>query len=367
MTSRSEQLVAEAWRLARGEHVLEEAVLEVAFAAALEVPETWPRLVQHFGWKSVSATPPTVSTQDVVPGGRTDITLTWPTTRRLALELKVWDHPAPEQVQLYLDAKLDVVAVAALFGVIDVKVPAGQQFLGVVTWRQIHAMVKAWPEAPLVVRQFASLLEGMGVAMPKLSLAALQGVAASWDAWSTLEDWIHKATGEVEKTLTKGGLTCVRKDGPKNWVRIDERREHRRYVGWTWPSPWKDDEQFGFCAGLRMGSPELPPQVEGLPELMLCLHVSPTCAVGKALRTDVQFDTTAKVWCQRTDPSTVIREWIPGSTAWSILRARASAVEILYAEDQGERLASWMRERAQEWVDDGVIARAAALHQSSKG
>lgn len=367
MTSRSELLVAEAWRLARSEHAREEAVLEVAFAAALEEPSTWPRLAHHFGWKTVPITPPKVTTQDVVPGGRTDITLTWPNARRLTLELKVWDHPTPEQVQLYLDAKLDVVAVAALFGMINVQVPTTQQFLGVITWRQIHAMVKAWPEAPLVVRQFASLLENMGVAMPKLSLAALQGVVASWDAWSTLEDWIHKATGEVEKTLTKGGLACVRKDGPKNWVRIDERREHRRYVGWTWPPPWKDDEQFGFCAGLRMGTPELPLQVEGVPELMLCLHVSPNCAIGKALRTDPQLDAAAKVWRQRTDLATVIREWIPTSAAWSILRARSSAVDILYAEDQGERLASWMRQRAQEWIDDGVIAQTASLLQSSKG
>ncbi len=367
MTTRAEQLVAEAWRLARGEHARDEAALEVAFAAALEIPETWPRLVQHFGWPGVPTTAPVVTTQDVVPGGRTDITLSWPNARRLTLELKVWDHPPTDQIKRYLDAGLDVIAVAALFGVIDVKEPAGQRFFGVVTWRQIHAAVKAWPEAPLVVRQFASLLEGMGVAMPKLSLAALQGVVASWDAWSTLEEWILKATGEVEKTISKGGLACVRKDGPKNWVKIEDSRELRRYVGWTWPSPWKVDEQFGFYAGLRMGNAELPPQVEGLPELILGLHVSPTCAVGKALRTDTLLDEKAKAWRQRTDPSTVIREWIPGSAAWAILRARASAVEILYAEDQGERLATWMRDRAQEWVNDGVITRVAELHQSTKG
>lgn len=356
---RADQLVAETWRLSRGQQAQDESVLEAALAAAFEYPEFWPRLARHLGWTLLPTESPTVSTQDVVPGGRTDITLSWPSKRRLVFELKVWDHPTVEQIKTYLDAGADVVAVAALYGTIDVTVPAGRRFLGVVTWRQIHAVVKAWPEAPLVGRQLAALLEQMGVAMPKLSLSALQGVVSSWDAWATLDEWIHKATSELEKTFTKGGWRCVRKDEPKHHVKIYE--DHSLYAGWTWPPRWNQDERLGFYAGVRMNRPEAPLLIEGVPDLILALHVNPNHAHGKLLRSDIEFLDAVKVWRARTDPPTVRREWDASETTWSILRVRASSVELLHAEDQGECFVSWMTERAQELVEDGVIARLAVL------
>ena len=367
MGSRAAQIVAEVWRLSRGGRARDEAVLVAALAAVLEQPEVWPRLVQHLGWKAFPHMTPRVSTQDRVPDGRTDITLTWPTGRRLVLELKVWGPPGPEQIKTYLEAGVDVAAVAAIYASVAVEEAPGSRFLGVVTWRQIRALAEAWPDAPLALHQLAALLDTMGVAMPKLGLNALQGVVASWDAWSALEEWIHKATEGVEQTLTKAGLPCVRKDEPRHQVKVDDQQQHRRLVGWTWPPRWRAEEQFGFYVGLRMGSPEVPLQVEGVPDLILSLHVNPASPLGAALRADAALGDAVKLWRQRTTPPAVLREWHPSATVWSLLRARASAVEILYAEDQGERLASWMTARAQEWVEDGVVTRLAELRSSHEG
>lgn len=357
--------MAEAWRLARGEQVREEAVLELGLAATLECLGAWPRLVEALGWAGLPSTPPAVSVQDVVEGGRTDITLAWPSAPKLVLELKVWEPPTSEQIDCYLRAGLDVAAVAAHHGVIEVTPPPGRRFWGVATWRQIHASISSWDRAPLEARQFVVLLERLGVVTPRLMLPALQGVVASWDAWATLEDWVHRATNDVGAVLTKAGFPCVRKDGARDWVRIDERREHRRFVGWTWPSPWRDDEQFGVCVGLRMGTPSLPTLDEGVPDVMVCLHVDPRSAVGRGLREDAPLGAAALRWRGRAPLVQLVREWEPLSTVWSVLRARASAAELLEAEDQGAHLAAWARDRAQEWVEDGVVDRVVAVWKAA--
>ncbi|WP_437507283.1 hypothetical protein [Sorangium sp. So ce1099] len=354
--SRSERLLARSWERAHRQLLQKEGFLEDALAAALEEPIVWERLIAHVGWtERVPAGVPSVTTQDRVTEGRTDITLTWPSGHRIALELKTDEPPSAGQIEAYMRSGLDVIAVAKLPAHIKVADVPGRQFLGVITWSRIREL--DWKDAPLELRQLHQLLDATKVIMPKISQAALEGLVLSWNTWEALQEWARKGMEAAKSVIAQGGLQCVHRQKPRERVSAD--MTHERLVWWMWPPPWQDD-CLAIYAGLFMGRPLVPVTQPSLPDLMLALHVNPTSRRGILLRTDAEWTTAASEWT-RQPPNGVLRELLLGPADWEMLRCRSSSLEIVDAADPGEQLVEWTQRRAQEWVDAGIVGRLAEL------
>jgi hypothetical protein len=357
---RREWLLAKSWERARQKVLRTEAFLEDALAAALEVPEFWQRLANECGCTGhVPPGQPQISTQDSVDEGRTDIVLEWTTGYRLALELKTTEPPSTRQIERYLRSNVDVLAVAKLPASVNPELPAGRRFFGVKTWARIHEI--DWEDAPLEVRQLHRLLEVTEVVVPKVSRAALEGLVTSWDIWDSLEAWSRKGLEAAQGALARGGFKCVQQDKARQHVKVD--MTYQRLVWWMWPSPWQDDS-LAIYAGLYVGRDDDPLLAAPMPDLVLALHLDPASRRGMRLRDDATWTEAAKRWSSRAlDQSS--RDFDPGPESWEILRCRASAQELVDADDPGAHMVHWMEARAQEWVDDGIVRRLSELLAST--
>lgn len=356
MGRQAQRLLGRFFRLATLANVPSEAFLEAALAAALEHPEVWRRFVAKVGWATIDgwacvAAPPSVTTQEAVTDGRTDITLRWQGHAPIVLELKVHDPPTAAQVDAYL-AGAHVAAIARFTAHVPVRGHPTHRWLGVVPWQRLREL--DWPEAPLVLHQLHHLIDTLGVAMPRIHLHALSGMLASWDAWNTFDGWALRAAHAVADLWRPAGLTLVTRDRKQG--RIEER--YQRFAYLLWRNPWSGDVCLGAFAGLYMGRPLAPTLVDGLPDLLLALHVSPTSAVARALQQDALFATGAAAWLARGGE--VAREQSPADSTWEFVRARTSVLSLLSAADQQQAFQEWFRARAAELVDDGVVARVAA-------
>lgn len=354
----TEKILARAWRRAQSRKLEKEGFLEDALAAALEAPGVWNRLVAHLGWSDiVSSIQPEITSQDWLEEGRTDILLTWEDGYKLALELKVNSLPPRNQIEQYLKSGVDVAAISRASASIDVEVPAGRRFLGVVPWSRIREL--DWGEAPLPLIQLHYLLDVTEVAMPRITEQALTGILASWNIWNALESWSWKGMEAVQRALEKGNFNCVFQGKKGDHVKVDA--THQRLVWWIFPRPWSSDA-FAVYGGLFMGRPGDPVSVEGFPDLLLALHVQPDSPRGLLLREDEMFERAVKKWKSRGDDLACTREFCPASASWEILRCRTSSKSVADHEaDQGLAMISWMKERAEEWVHDGIAGRLAEL------
>jgi hypothetical protein len=356
MVSRAERLLGRFFHYATHANVPREAFLEASLAAALEHPEVWQRFVAKVSWATLDgwahvAAPPKVDTQEEVTGGRSDITLRWPGHTPVVLELKIHDPPAAEQVETYL-AGAHVAAVAKHVAHLPVRGHATHRWLGVVPWQRFREL--DWPDAPLVLRQLHHLIDTLGVAMPRIHLHALSGMLSSWDAWNTFDGWsLHAAHGVIQR-WSPAGLMLVSRN--KRQPPIESK--YQRFAYLLWRTPWSWSVQLGAFVGLYMGRPATPTLVEGLPDLFLALHVSPTSAVATALQQDASFATAVTKWLARGGE--VTREHRPADSKWEFVRARASVLPLLGAPDQQKAFQDWFQARAAELVEDGIIARVAA-------
>jgi hypothetical protein len=356
MARREEGLLGRFYHYATHANVPREAFLEAALAAALEHPEVWRRFVAKVGWGTINgwahvAEPPAVDTQDDVVGGRTDITLRWHGQAPIVLELKIHEPPLASQVETYL-ATAHVAAVAKHVTHLPVRHHAVHRWLGVVAWQRFREF--DWPGAPLVLRQLHHLIDTLGVSMPRIHLHALSGMLASWDAWSTFDGWSLHASRLVAGAWSPAGLALVTRN--KRQPPIEQK--HARYAYLLWRNPWSWDVQLGAYAGLYVGRPATPTLVEGLPDLLLTLHVNPASAVAKALEADPQFGAAITTWLGRGSDAT--REVSPVDSKWEFVRVRASVLTLLAAENQQQTFNDWFRARAAEFVADGIIARVSA-------
>lgn len=357
MARRQEHLLARFFRYATRANVPREAFLEAALAAALEHPEVWRRFVAKVGWATLDGwahvtAPPTVDTQEEVTGGRTDITLRWVGHTPVVLELKIDDPPLAQQVETYL-AGAHVAAVAKYVAHLPVRGHATHRWLGVVPWQRFREL--DWPGAPLVLHQLHHLIDTLGVAMPRINLHALSGMLASWDAWNTFDGWSLRAAHTVIQTWAPAGFALVTRN--KRQPPIESK--YQRYAYLLWRNPWSWNVQLGAFLGLYVGRPTAPTLVEGLPDLLLMLHVSPTSAVATALQRDAAFGAAVSKWLARGGE--VTREHLPADSKWEFLRARASVLPLLGAPDQQQAFQDWFKARAAELVEDGIVARVAAV------
>jgi hypothetical protein len=266
--------------------------------------------------------------------------------------------PSEAQIRAYLETGADVLAIAKYPGWIDVGVEAGGVFRGFVTWARIRAI--DWAEAPLVWRQLCSLIDVLEVAVQRVTLTGLQGIVDGWDARATIEAITYPAIERLSAQLTRAGLPCVLKDTPRGQVKFEV--AYGRMAWWTWPASW-DAEAFGIYAGLLVTNRIMPPLVSGAPDLILGLHLKPDSPFGAAVREDENLRLATDRWCARGAPDDVRRERAAHAHEWTLLRARASSLVVLQAEDQAARITEWMSKRAQEWIDDGVVASLAALNE----
>ncbi len=356
MPQRQERLLARFYRYATHANIPREAFLEAALAAALEHPEVWRRFVAKVGWATIDgwahvAELPAIETQEEVTGGRTDITLRWPGRAPVVLELKIHDPPSVAQVETYL-AEAHVAAIAKHVTHLPVRHHAEHRWLGVVAWQHFREL--DWPDAPLVLRQLHHLIDTLGVAMPRIHLHSLSGMFASWDAWNTFDGWSLHAAHVVADAWRPAGLTLVTRN--KRQPPIESKYARNAYL--LWRNPWSWDVQLGAYVGLYMGRPATPTLVEGLPDLLLTLHVSPTSAIAKTLQGDPQFGNALTAWLARGQE--VAREHSPADSKWEFVRARTSVLTLLAAADQQKTFNDWFRARAAELAEDGVVARVAA-------
>lgn len=358
----AERALAAVWRSASARHIQTEACLEVALAAALESPEVLRRLADHLHW-SLPEGSPDISTQDVITEGRTDITLTWPDGRgsglayRLVLELKVDVPPDRMQVEKYLRDGADVVAVARFARPANIAVSGGGRFLGVVPWRRIRELW--WDGAPLPLRQLHHLLDATRVAMPNITLPGLTGLVSSWSAWGVFREWSLHAAEAVAADFAEAGHTWVWRQGKKGRIGFDESNE--RYAARLWPPPMRGDWLYLFV-GIFVGREGDPVLIEGVPDLFFALHVDPKKVMGQRLQKDANLQAAVDKWKGRA--GNVHREYWPGE--WEVLRARASALELVQSTDQPDAFLAWMRARAKEWIEDGVLGLVAQIDADTR-
>lgn len=356
---RAARLVAWSYRQVASGNTRLEAFLEEALAAALEAPGFWPRLVALLGWvDAVPSALPAVTTQDVIATGRTDIRLSWG-KRSLVLELKVGEAPSAGQIGRYFDAGVDVAAIAKFPARPPVQPPAGSRFLGVITWHRIHSL--HWPDAPLEVRQLKALLEAAEVVVPFVNLDALQGMVRSWDAWDVVDRWARVGMERVARTLSQEQpVSWVTKEGRRNGA-VDD--QHHRFVHWIWMLPWRDTEGFGVFGGLFPGRPGTPTLIEGLPDLVLALHLNPAGQIAPGLTQAPSWDGVLRnrVRRQQEQPDGVLREVHVG--AWELVRDRAPGSLLLTSNNQEQALGDWLEARASEWASDGLLACLQTAHK----
>jgi hypothetical protein len=347
----AEESLASVWRSASARHLQTEACLEAGLVGALEIPEVLRRLADHLNW-SLPEGQPIISRQDVVRTGRTDVTLTWSDGRRakrpyqLVLELKVGDPPDDAQIRKYLRDGKDVAAVARFVRPISIPDIDGHRMLGVVPWRRIRNL--SWDGAPLPLVQLHHLLDATGAAVPNITLPGLTGFMSSWSAWEIFHEWSVQAASAVAEDFGKANYRWVSKKGKKGRRSFDS--HHERYVARLWSPPARADWLYVFM-GLFVGREGDPVLVEGVPDLFFALQVDPTKAMGRRLQQDGNLKAAVDRWTSRDD--LVRREFWPGE--WEVLRARASAVDLVKTTEQETKFAEWMRVRAQEWIDDEIL------------
>jgi hypothetical protein len=356
---RAARLVAWSYRQVASGNTRLEAFLEEALAAALEAPGFWPRLVALLGWvDAVPSALPAVTTQDVIATGRTDIRLSWG-KRSLVLELKVGEAPSAGQIGRYFDAGVDVAAIAKFPARPPVQPPTGSRFLGVITWHRIHSL--HWPDAPLEVRQLKALLEAAEVVVPFVNLDALQGMVRSRDAWDAVDRWARVGMGRVARTLSQGrGVSWVAKEGSRKGA-VDD--GYQRFVHWIWMPPWLDAEGLGLYGGLFLGRPGEPTLVEGLPDLVLALHLNPAGKLAPALAQMPSWESVPRNRTRRQQQQQdgVLRELRPGS--WELVRDRAAGILLLTSDNQEQALGDWFEARVNEWAMDSVLTCFEDMHK----
>ncbi len=360
---RAEQTLARVWRCGSSAVLLREAALEAALAAALEHPDVWPRLREVLRLDAYPARSPSVTTQDRVETGRTDVTLEWPSAK-LVLELKAGWPPSAEQVRAYLQAGADVVAIAKHPGYLDVAVPAGRAFHGVVTWASIRKI--EIPGAPLEWRQLQLLIDELEVAVQRMTRDGLQAIVGSWSVRDAIKAQTYPALEAVRDGLTRAGLSCVLKEKRGAAVKMQDQTEHGLLVWWTWPAPW-DDDMFATYTGMVVARADMPPLVSGLPDLILGLHLRPDSTFGRRVRQDAQLREIADRWAARPASGDIRREVVLDAPEWTLIRARASTFSVLQAGDQAASISEWMLLRLEEWIADGLVARLAALDTERAG
>ena len=284
----------------------------------------------------------------------------WANEYSLNLELKVGDAPGKDQIERYLRSGIDVLAIARLPERIDVQAINGRKFLGLVTWSQLRNL--QWPEAPLVWCQFLHLLDVMGVVVKKVEYTELQGIVQSWNAWDILEAWSKKGMVAVQQLIEKEKLPWAYKDKDGQRVKVDS--SYERLVWWISHQPWQDDAlaiYAGFFVGrLRDAKPD-PVLHDSLPDLMLSFHVNPESPRGKLIRTDPQLQNALAKWTSRAATGSVVREPRLDGSTWEVIRCRESSRILLEAPDPGTKVVEWMEQRAQEWIDDGIVQRITKL------
>ncbi len=358
---RAEYLLAKIWNRVQGGIQQKEGVLEDALAAALEAPGVWERLHRHLQLSNdVPSTLPIVSTQDVVEEGRTDICLRWPNEYRLTLELKIDNQPEKHQVERYQRSGSDVIAIARLPGYIDAPEINGRKFFGSFTWSYLRKL--DWDNSPLVWRQLLRLLDATEVIVKNVDRAELEGIVGSWDTWDTLQEWSQNGMEAVHGVLQIAGMNWVYKEKKRQRVRVD--MTHQRLVWWMWTPPWNDDclaLYAGFFMGRNKEGEQDPVLERGLPDLMLAFHIDPNSPRGKLLRKDSALQKAIKRWTSRVPLGSERREPRLDGHQWEVIRCRETARLITEAPDPGMKMVDWMRDRAQEWVDDGIVQRITEL------
>jgi hypothetical protein len=196
--------------------------------------------------------------------------------------------------------------------------------------------------------------------MPNINLTGLTGLVSSWNAWGTFRAWSLRAAEAVTADLKKEGHTWVARASGRGKLSFDETNE--RYVARLWPPPMRGDWLFLYV-GLFVGREGDPVLVEGVPDLFFALHVSPEKAMGQRLQKDKKLATAVAKWQKRG--GNVAREFWPGD--WEVLRARASALELVQPGDQEEAFSGWMRARLKEWVDDGILGVVSEIDGATRG
>lgn len=340
---RADQLLARAWARSR---VLPEAALEDALAAALEATDAWPRMVRHFRWP-LPKDRPTVTTQDRVEEGRSDIRLTFASGEPVVLELKAGPAPELHQVRKYEEGAR-VIGIAT-----TPRLYPSPALVGSTLWSDLRAM--PWLDPPLPWRQLVHLMDTVGVAVPPVDVSALTGLLASYSATDTFTEWSREGADRVARGLSAGGVRFDTRDKERG-RRFDE-RAHRRQVSWAWAPPWRRHPWTGVLTGLYFGYPTAPVLVAGLPDLLLMWHCPPDSSLHAALRADPALVTAAKQWSEDTSGST-LREWRPGD--WPLLWARCSTSVLLGAPEPGKVYLAWVDHVIAEWNAHGVADRLRA-------
>jgi hypothetical protein len=107
-------LLAQLWRRTQSTQSQPEGWLEDALAVALQHSAVWPWLQCKLNLRgSFPASPPTVTRQDWLAEGRTDIQLSWPGGTKLIFELKVGEPPSKSQLERYA-TEGSVLAIARI-------------------------------------------------------------------------------------------------------------------------------------------------------------------------------------------------------------------------------------------------------------
>jgi nucleoside phosphorylase len=327
-----------------------EAFLEHALAAALSEPGVWGRVAEHAGFNAPREDP-RVTTQDRVDDGRTDVSLHWPGQVDVVLELKQRDPPSPEQVSRYLAACKHVAVIA--------RSPARYnrgfngtpgRYLGCVTWGHLRAL--DWKSTPRAWRQLQWLIDEMGVAMSRVSLAQLSGVMSSWSAWHVMEEWAIAGAEAARNKFSTDNLTWVTKDTKKG--KTYDRWQH--YSRWLWARPWRGNgmSPTALCGFFAGRVPHALPLVDGSPDLVLVLRANPEGDVGQKLRSDPSFAAVRDAWLAGSTPQIYREAPLPDSN-WEFLRVRSSALALLQASNPDTAFTEWAAARAQELVDAGVM------------
>jgi hypothetical protein len=173
--------------------------------------------------------------------------------------------------------------------------------------------------------------------------------------------WSSTAADAAIPIFREAGLHCVRKEKKRERIKVDT--NYRRLAHWFWPPPWRADS-LGVFAGMFMGRPGSDVIVEGVPDVILAVHVDPDMPLGRRVRQDPAFVGAVEKWKGRA--GSVLREHSPADSEWEFLRARESSLEMIRVADGGNALIQWVELRAKEWGSDGIIPRLAALESETR-
>lgn len=365
MTYSPDSLLADLFRLyrdAKPQQERGEAFLEHALAAALCEAGVWSHVAAHAGFDA-PIDDPRVTTQDGVEDGRTDISLHWSGRPGIVLELKRNGPPTPDQVQRYIDAGKHVVVVARLPARYGRGFDESRgRYLGCVTWGQLRAL--DWQQSPRPWRQFLSLVDEMGAAMNRVSLAQLTSVLTSWPAWDILEQWSVLAAESAAEAISDSKLTWVTKETKKTKTFYG----WQYYARWLWAKPWRGNgiSPTALCGFFVGRPPQSPVLVEGAPDVVLLLRANPEGDVARKLKSDPSYVAARDRWLADSTAE-VFREADPADSKWGILRVRSSSLILLQASNPDAALADWAVARVGELVDSGVMDALGAVELALRG